>query len=356
VADIQKQGGIEWIAQLPRLNDTIIAYNDEYQRARLRALQSVDEMVENLIRQLESKGVLDNTYIFYTTDNGYHISQHRMHPGKECSFDTDIHIPLIVRGPGIPAGRSLDVVTSHTDLSPTIIALAGGSQPNFDGLPIPLSDEDQHKRRSEHVNVEFWGVGIPEGKFGYNGSVGDYTNTNVYPNNTYKTLRLIGETYSLSYTVWCSNAKELYNVKADPGQMHDVLGDTALATEFDIAGRGLDNVVTRLDALLMVLKSCKGQDCINPWKVLHPDGDIENLHQALHQDFDVFYQRQPKVAFTECQFGYIREVEGPQHVNRFGFAEQDVHKENGETLLVTQGLADGQQASFRYRGHWSLWV
>lgn len=69
---------MSWIKRLPRLNHTVIEYNDEFQRARLRALQSVDEMVEKLIKTLENKELLDNTYIFYTTDNGYHISQYRM--------------------------------------------------------------------------------------------------------------------------------------------------------------------------------------------------------------------------------------------------------------------------------------
>lgn len=92
----ETQGGVSWVKDLPRLNDTVIRYNDEFQRSRLRALQSVDESVEAMIRTLEETGQLENTYIFYTTDNGYHISQHRMHPGKECGFDTDVHIPLIV--------------------------------------------------------------------------------------------------------------------------------------------------------------------------------------------------------------------------------------------------------------------
>lgn len=90
------QGGVSWVKNLPRLNDTVIEYNDEFQRSRLRALQSVDEMVEQAVKMLDAAGQLDNTYIFYTTDNGYHISQHRMHPGKECGFETDVHIPLIV--------------------------------------------------------------------------------------------------------------------------------------------------------------------------------------------------------------------------------------------------------------------
>jgi len=79
-------GGVSWISALPALNETVLAYNDHYQRQRLRALQAVDEMLSELIQQLEDAGELDNTYIFYTTDNGYHISQHRMNPGKECGY------------------------------------------------------------------------------------------------------------------------------------------------------------------------------------------------------------------------------------------------------------------------------
>lgn len=62
--------GVGWVSRLPQLNDTVIEYHDEFQRSRLRALQSVDEMVESLVKTLEEKGLLDNTYIIYTTDNG----------------------------------------------------------------------------------------------------------------------------------------------------------------------------------------------------------------------------------------------------------------------------------------------
>lgn len=93
----EKQGGVAWIKDLPRLNDTVIAYNDEYQRARLRALQSVDEMIERLVTTLEAKGILDETYIFFTTDNGYHVSQHRMHPGKECGFGKFFYTLLSIK-------------------------------------------------------------------------------------------------------------------------------------------------------------------------------------------------------------------------------------------------------------------
>lgn len=65
-----KPSGVGWMKQLKKLNSTEIEYNDEFQRCRIRALQSVDEGVESLIQMLDRKGLLENTYIFYTTDNG----------------------------------------------------------------------------------------------------------------------------------------------------------------------------------------------------------------------------------------------------------------------------------------------
>lgn len=206
--------GVSWVSNLEQLNDTVIEYNDEWQRCRLRSLQSVDEMVEGIVQRLDKAGVLDNTYIFYSSDNGYHISQHRMHPGKECGFETDINVPLIVRGPGIPAGSTQGVPTSHTDLAPTIMKLAGNSVDDrkFDGSPIEL--EAESKTRSEHVGIEFWGRGVPEGKYGYDGKYEFVDGPgNAYLNNTYKGIRIVGDEYSLYYSVWCTNETELYDMK-----------------------------------------------------------------------------------------------------------------------------------------------
>jgi len=203
-----KPSGVGWMKQLKKLNDTEIEYNDEFQRCRLRALQSVDEGVETLVKMLEKKGIMDNTYIFYTTDNGYHLSQHRLHAGKECGFDTDIHIPLIVRGPGVAPGRVSKAVTSHTDLAPTMLDIAGAKRDDFDGLSIPLTGEDVLKpSKMEHVNVEYWGMAIPEGRLGHYGGVKDgwAGYAHAARNNTYKALRLIGEDYSLYYSVWCTD-------------------------------------------------------------------------------------------------------------------------------------------------------
>lgn len=80
-----------------------------------------------------------------------------------------------------------------------------------------------------------------------------------------------------------------------------------------ILGRPIPQVFERLDAVLLVLKSCKGTTCIDPWVVLHPDGSVKNLGDSVQLRYDAFYHSQPKVAFDRCELGYIVDAEGPQH-------------------------------------------
>lgn len=207
-------GGASWIARLPQQDQENIDYNDDWYRNRLRTLQAVDEMIESLIERLSDAGILDHTYIFYSTDNGYSIGQHRRQPGKQCAFEEDINVPFIVRGPGIPEGITTDLVTSHTDLAPTFLALAGAAPPTkfeLDGQPMPLSRLETPGTElnspfppwpQEHVNVEMWGIIMSEGKYGMV----------LYPNHTYKALRVVGPTYNLLYTIWCNNEHELYDM------------------------------------------------------------------------------------------------------------------------------------------------
>lgn len=79
-----------------------------------------------------------------------------------------------------------------------------------------------------------------------------------------------------------------------------------------LLGTNIELVINRLDALMMVLKSCKGGTCVEPWKVLHPQGDVTSLSDALKVRFDAFYKEQVKVSFNRCELGYIIGSEGPQ--------------------------------------------
>lgn len=295
---------------------------------------------------------------------GYHISQHRLPPGKECPYEEDVHVPLIIRGPGIPAGHSANIVSSHTDLTPTIMKLAGKARPDLDGSAIPLSKKDLAKPDSgEHVNVEFWGRALPEGKYGV---IGNSTYPGLGPvgarNNTYKALRVAADEYSFLYTVWCTGEREFYDMNVsrailvgfalastnstqrDPDQMHNLFDkdNVHLAEEYTIAGRSFNRVHDRIDSLLMVLKSCKGKSCQSPWSVLHPDEAVRSLRDALRAKFDAFYEEQPRVSFSSCQLGYIKDEEGPQNVHVWDTFQ---HPPPG-----------GKQQPFQYQGHWSWWT
>ncbi|KAI4601673.1 hypothetical protein KJ359_011804 [Pestalotiopsis sp. 9143b] len=311
-------GGVRWVKDLSKLNDTVIAYNDHYQRQRLRALQAVDEMLPRLVRELEDAGQLDNTYIFYTTDNGYHISQHQMHPGKECGYDTDVHIPFFVRGPGVPRGEIIDAITTHTDVSSTLLKIAGISK-TLDGVAMPLDHlADDISSRHEHATIEYWGMAVPEGDYGgradKNREAGNWEN--IYRNNTYKGIRIVSEEYSLYYSVWCTGETEFYDLKSDPFQTRNMAAEGS-TSGYHIAERPMSEILSRLNALVMVLKTCKDQACTRPWEVLHPDGSVRSLSQALQKLFDSFYDDQPQMWFSDCPLGYFAGVENQEPVGVF---------------------------------------
>ncbi|KAH7231026.1 alkaline-phosphatase-like protein [Fusarium tricinctum] len=311
--------GVSWVAQHPRLNQTYIDYGDDFFRLRLESLQAVDEMVDKIVKELESLDIMDNTYIIYTSDNGYHIGQHRLPPGKECGFEEDINVPLLIRGPGVPKGVVSNVMTSHTDLAPSIFRMAGiKPRPEFDGLAVPLTEDELKRatqRRAEHVGIEFWGLAIDEG----------IDSEVMSALNTYKGIRLHSKDYNLYYAVHCTNEHELYDMAVDPYQINNLLPSGKNSTGMPIASNAdssvkinnkpLLSIVSRLDAIMMVMKSCKGRTCTEPWKVLHPDGDVKSLKDAMDSKYDSFYLQAAEknsVSFGMCMGGYIVTAEGPQ--------------------------------------------
>ncbi|KAK7414585.1 hypothetical protein QQZ08_012526 [Neonectria magnoliae] len=304
--------GVSWIRKLPQLNDSSVSYIDDYYRARLQALQAVDEIIEQVVTQLEDAGILDDTYIIYSSDNGFHLGQHRLPPGKECGFDEDIRVPLYLRGPGVAEGSVENTVTTHIDLAPTILKLAGVElRPDFDGTPIPVHKDEDNIIRHEHVAVEYWGMAIAEGEIGGFDGKGRL----IIRNNTYKGVRIVHQNYDLYYSAWCNNEHELYDLQRDPGQLHNLIpgAEGALGPEnVAILETSAARVIDRLDSLMLVLKSCRGKTCVEPWKILHPQGDVKSLQDALQPRFDEFYEQQVKVYFDRCEDGYIVDAEGPQ--------------------------------------------
>src|SRR5918997_5985687 len=121
-----------WIRKLPRLSDAKTAKIDNRAEKRAETLQALDDLVAGIVGGLADRGVLSKTYIFFTSDNGWHAGEHRIPQEKWRPYEEDVHMPLLVRGPGVAAGRQAqEKLVLNTDYLPTFTDLASAQTPGY---------------------------------------------------------------------------------------------------------------------------------------------------------------------------------------------------------------------------------
>jgi N-acetylglucosamine-6-sulfatase len=96
-------------------------------QAACAAMLSVDEAVIAILDELEATGRGDDTYVVFTSDNGYSYGEHRL-LGKGHLYDESARVPLLVHGPDVEPGP-VDRLTSNIDLTPTMLDWAGVDAP-----------------------------------------------------------------------------------------------------------------------------------------------------------------------------------------------------------------------------------
>ena len=116
-----------FLRRLPRLGFGKLTQIDTRRRSRLEMLRSLDDAVTAIVKALAAEGQLDNTYILFASDNGYFSGEHRIRQGKYLPHEPSSHVPLMIRGPGIPAGGISPDLVSNVDIAPTIAQIAGAS-------------------------------------------------------------------------------------------------------------------------------------------------------------------------------------------------------------------------------------
>jgi arylsulfatase A-like enzyme len=207
----------------------------DYQ-GRAGSLRAVDDHVARLVTILRRTDQLDNTLILFVSDNGWLQGQHRITGDKFLPFEESLRVPFILRGPGVPAGRTIRGQVANIDFAPTLVDVANATAGRtMDGVSLMPTVRDPSKRPNRAIEVEAL-ARLFEGNIPINAW-----------DRPYQGVR----TDRYTYVVWTETGEqELYDRQKDPYQLQNVVGDPAYAA-----------IKGRLARKLAKLDRCKGSSC-----------------------------------------------------------------------------------------------
>jgi arylsulfatase A-like enzyme len=206
-------------ARLLRSRDVATIVRDS--RARRAALLSVDEGVARIVAALRRTGELANTYVLFTSDNGYMQGEHRVRSGKMLPYDPSTRVPLLIRGPGIPAGRATSELVANTDLAPTLLDLAGARPgKTLDGRSLVAFARSPGIRTKRAILHETGGA-----RYAGPREQDERTNSRR-PLRRVMSYRAI-RTPRWLYVRWHNGDRELYDLRRDRDQMRSLHAGSA---------------------------------------------------------------------------------------------------------------------------------
>lgn len=213
-----------WVREMPPLKEQEVAQFDRHHGSRMRGALTLEDLSRDLIGALSRAGRLDDTYLIFTSDNGYHMGLHRIRGAKWTPYTEAHEVPFVVRGPGVPQNRSFDALVANTDLAPTVLDLAGLSPPGWmDGRSfVPFLDGTPPDTWRSSLLIEGAGHGR-QNRPGYAG---------VRRENAV-------------YVHYANGEKEYYDLARDPYQLENRPEDAPQAIKRD----------------LKALKTCAGASC-----------------------------------------------------------------------------------------------
>jgi len=235
-----------WLAGHPPLSAKRIARINRVFRLRVQAVQAVDDMIARIESALAAHHMLRNTYIVFSSDNGLHTGEYRLLPGKLTAFDTDIRVPLVVAGPGVPAGSTTHAMAENIDLAKTFTAIGGTTLPGDGHSLMALLEGGQPAGWRNAILVEHHGPDVdPADPDAQTGTSGNPT--------TYEAMR----THRFLYVEYADGEREFYDLANDPYELHNLAGSLDPAE------------LARLHASLARLENCHtGAAC---WAAMHVD-------------------------------------------------------------------------------------
>jgi arylsulfatase A-like enzyme len=213
-----------FVRNRPRLSQAYRDRIDSWYPRRLESLQAVDEGIEQIVNTLAETGELDNTVFMFMSDNGWFQGEHRIAEQKLHVYEPSTRVPLMISGPGVQPGATVDEWTSNVDLVATILGLTG-AQPGVaqDGMSL----------------VPYLSGGPPVGRAVFHETSADERGYTAIRAGRWK------------YVEYATGERELYDLIADPHELASLHADPAQGP-----------TMVRLAEMLQSLKNCQGSDCV----------------------------------------------------------------------------------------------
>lgn len=231
----------DWLQQIKPLDQGAIDRMQAHFIDRLRSDKGIDDMIGALRQTLDKLGLADRTYVVFTSDNGFHLGEYSLRGGKLTPFDTDIHVPLVIVGPGIARGRRIDAMTMNIDFYPTFAEWSGSpANPEVDGHSLAglLQGKDAGPWRSiavvEHRHDDSSMPQNPDRAPDQSGNPPDYTALRM-PKAMY--VEYDDPSHEIAY----------YDLTSDPYELHN------------IAATLPPEKLTALHAAVLANAACRGQ-------------------------------------------------------------------------------------------------
>jgi hypothetical protein len=217
-----------YIAGKPLLDAAAIHNMETWWRQSIEGLLAADEWIGKIVDALEATGKLATTDIIFTSDNGFFHGEHRIKTEKLEPYQEDIHMPLIIRGPGFPAGRVVQNRAVNADLTATILDLTGSTPFATrvrDGMTLLPMLTSTLYGSTRDILLELGPAGL---------------------RTTY--VGILGPRWK--YIEYSDGARELYGIVNDPYELTNRVNDGSVAWI-------RDGLAKRLTAL----KTCAGPTC-----------------------------------------------------------------------------------------------
>ncbi len=215
-----------WLRTKPLLDPGRIDDIARRYRCQLESLRAVDRGAGEVIDALQRSGELANTYVVFTSDNGFFHGEHRRATDKSTPYEESIRVPLLIRGPGIPAGGHVRDLAINADLAPTIVQATGAAPgPSIDGRSLLDAARHPNRETGRELVLE------------------------AYPYHQIPGFKGV-RTERYLYARYRTGEEELYDLADDPYELQNVAYDPAYG-----------EVRSTLARQLQRLERCRGSGC-----------------------------------------------------------------------------------------------